>query len=147
MYAWYILNTRLLLDKCFANVFSQCVACSKFLSWSSSLLSSRPTASPAICGRVTLNLHHSSDSPRDVPIAWWTSLCGMRSLVCPQMNLPFPQSIPHLGRWHYLASAGWDQLTLQILDPGPSLGSVQCCLPTPGLQAAYLALAWLPILA
>lgn len=57
MYAWYILDTYPLLDKCLANISSQCVACSKFLSGSPSLPSSRPRGFLIISMRVTLNLH------------------------------------------------------------------------------------------
>lgn len=148
MYTWYILDTCPLLDKCFANIVSQCVAHSKFLSGPPSLLSSRPSASLTISMRVTLTLlqqfwqsFRCSDNLMAISTGIWT-------LMCPQMNLlSFPQSIPHLEQWHYLVSAGWDQLSLQTLDPRPSPGSIQCCLPIPGLQAACLALAWIAILA
>lgn len=148
MYAWYILDTYPLLDKCLANISSQCVACSKFLSGSPLFPPPGPEVSWSSLWEWHSTYINSSDSPSDVPTTWWLSLQGIWTLMCPQMNLlSFPQSISHLEQWHYLVSAGWDQLSLQTLDPRLSPGSIQCCLPIPGLQAACLALAWIAILA
>lgn len=126
MHTWYILDTCPLLGKCF---FPVC-----------GLLQVSVWTPLSFLPQAQSYPDHLYESDTQLTSTVWQSFrCsnslmaisqGTWTLMCPQMNLlSFPQSIPHLEQWHYLVSAGWDQLSLQTPDPRPSPGSIQCCLP------------------